>query len=81
MRGAVDRRTLLRTGTLAVASVAVPASAHAAALPALVVFDSRVAESRAFAAAFPWPPAMTWRWGRWPWRAAWPPWARAAWKG
>ncbi|GHC95772.1 hypothetical protein [Novosphingobium pokkalii] len=53
MRGAVDRRTLLRSGTLAVASVAMPASAHAAALPALVVFDSRVAESRAFAAAFP----------------------------
>jgi hypothetical protein len=53
MRGMTDRRTVLRTGTLAVAAAAVPASAQAALPPALVVFDSRVAESRAFAAGFP----------------------------
>ncbi|NKJ43398.1 hypothetical protein [Novosphingobium sp. SG720] len=53
MRGALDRRTLLRTGTLVAAGTALPAGAQAVAPPALVVFDSRVAESRAFAASFP----------------------------
>lgn len=55
MRGAIDRRGLLRAGTLAAAAAGTPGAARAAAaaLPALVVFDSRVAESRAFAQGFP----------------------------
>lgn len=53
MRSSVDRRTVLRSGTLAAAAAALPAGAQALVPPALVVFDSRVAESRAFAAGFP----------------------------
>lgn len=53
MRVRLDRRTLLRSGALGAAGVALPAGAQAIAPPALVVFDSRVAESRAFAAGFP----------------------------
>lgn len=55
MRGVIDRRGLLRAGTLAASVGAMPGAARAAAtaLPALVVFDSRVPESRAFASGYP----------------------------
>lgn len=48
----VDRRAVLKTGALAGAAGAVPATVSAAAMSALalVVHDSRIAESRLFAA-------------------------------
>lgn len=47
----IDRRTALKAGSLAGAAAALPAAARSATGAALVVHDSRLAESEAFLAA------------------------------
>lgn len=55
MRAGLDRRAVLRGGVLAGAAGGMPGLARASAggMPALVVFDSRVPESLAFARGYP----------------------------